>query len=100
VGYKKSEIYDISTQQQVNAYICFYANIGILDDTSNIKNSAGLNGFIDTYIEREFDMDMYEIIGCKHQMVKVEIQQDKAEENYKIVKKKLVANMQEEMNRP
>ncbi len=100
VGYKKSEIYNISTQQQVNAYICFYANIGILDNTSNIKKSKDLNGFIDPYTERSFDMSMFEIKDSKHHMIRVEIQQDKAEENYKIVKKKLVANMQEEMNRP
>ena len=42
-------------------------------------------------------MTMYEVIDSKHRMIQVEMRIDKAKENYKIVKKKLIANMKKEM---
>jgi hypothetical protein len=97
VGYKKSDVINMSTWQTIDNYVCFYASIGVLDNTSKIKKSEDLNGFIDTYIGRAFDMTMYEVIDSKHRMIQVEMRIDKAKENYKIVKKKLIANMKKEM---
>ncbi len=97
VGYKTSDVINLSTGQTINTYVCFYANIGILDNTSNIKKSEDLNGFIDPYTERSFDMSMFEIKDSKHHMIRVEIQQNKAKENYKLVEKKLISNMENEM---
>lgn len=97
VGYKKSDVINLSTWQTIDSYVCFYASIGVLDNTSIIKKSEDLNGFIDTYIGRGFDMTMYEVIDSKHRMIQVEMRIDKAKENYKIVKKKLIANMKKEM---
>ena len=97
VGYKKSDVINLSTWQTIDSYVCFYASIGVLDNTSIIKKSEDLNGFIDTYIGRGFDMTMYEVIDSKHRMIQVEMRIDKAKKNYKIVKKKLIANMKKEM---
>ena len=42
-------------------------------------------------------MSMFEIKDSKHHMIRVEIQQNKAKENYKLVEKKLISNMENEM---
>ena len=97
VGYNESGEVNPSTGQTVDTYVCFYASIDVLDSTSNIKEPKDLDGFVDPYIERSFDMSMFEIKDSKHHMIRVEIQQDKAKENYKLVEKKLISNMENEM---
>ena len=97
VGYKKSDVINLSTGKTLDTYICYYVSDGVLDNTSIIKKSEELNGFVDTYIERSFDMSMFEIKDSKHHMIRVEIQQDKAKDNYKLVEKKLISNMENEM---
>lgn len=97
VGYKKSDVINLSTGKTLDTYICYYVSDGVLDNTSIIKKSEELNGFVDTYIERSFDMSMFEIKDSKHHMIRVEIQQNKAKENYKLVEKKLISNMENEM---
>ena len=97
VGYKEYTTSNVSTGQKRKKYICFYADYGCVDFVSNIKTPEDLNAFSDPYVERSFDMTMFEIKDSKHRMVKVEIQQEKAKENYKLVEKKLISNMENEM---